>query len=153
MKITNIDIIPIRARLARRYKGREPFFHGIDCRTIYKVCADNSLVGYGDHRLAGPSRAKVAALIGRDPFDFVNNTFDPRLGGALYDLMGKYLDVPAYKLMGQKVRDSISVAAWTVQSAPPTFAAEAVSCVGARVSSVQDAYSSFLRCFRTDPSR
>ena len=53
MKITDIDIIPIRARLARRYKGREPFFHGIDYRTIYKVYADNGLVGYGDHRLAG----------------------------------------------------------------------------------------------------
>jgi len=126
MKITDIDIIPIRARLESRYKGREAFFHGIDYRTIYKVYTDNGLVGYGDHRLAGPSRDTVAALIGRDPFDFINNTFDPGLGGALYDVMGKYLDVPAYKLMGQKVRDAVSVAAWTVQSAPTTFAAEVV---------------------------
>ena len=83
MKITNIDIIPIRAGLAARYVGREMWFHGIDRRTIYKVHTDNGLVGYGDHRLSGPSRASVAPLIGQDPFDFINNSFDPGLGGAV----------------------------------------------------------------------
>ncbi|NKB67863.1 MAG: hypothetical protein GKR89_12450 [Candidatus Latescibacteria bacterium] len=130
MKITDIDIIPIRARLESRLEGREAFFHTIDHRTIYKVHTDNGLVGYGDHRLAGPSRAQIASLIGRDPFDFINNTFDPGLGGALYDVMGKYLDVPAYKLMGQKVRDAVSVAAWTVQSPPTALAAEVVRAAG-----------------------
>ena len=124
MKITAIDIIPIRAPLARRYAGREVFFHGIDRRTIYKVHTDKGLVGYGDHRLSTPTQVNVASLIGRDPFDFINNNFDPGLGGALYDVMGKYLDVPAYKLMGQKVRDAVSVSAWTAQSPATDFAAE-----------------------------
>ncbi len=126
MKIIDIDIIPIRAGLAARYAGREMWFHGIDRRTIYKVHTDNGLVGYGDHRLSGPSRASVAPLIGQDPFDFINNNFDPGLGGALYDVMGKYLDVPAYKLMGQKVRDAVSVGAWTSQASPEEFAGEVV---------------------------
>ena len=124
MKITAIDIIPIRAPLARRYAGREVFFRGIDRRTIYKVHTDKGLVGYGDHRLSAPTQVNVASLIGRDPFDFINNNFDPGLGGALYDVMGKYLDVPAYKLMGQKVRDAVSVSAWTTQSPATDFAAE-----------------------------
>ena len=124
MKITDIEIIPIRAGLAARYAGREMWFPGIDHRTIYKVHTDNGLVGYGDHRLSGPPRESVAPLIGRDPLDFINNTFDPGLGGALYDVVGKYLDVPAYKLMGQKVRDSVSVGAWTSQAAPEAFADE-----------------------------
>jgi L-alanine-DL-glutamate epimerase-like enolase superfamily enzyme len=32
---------------------------------------------------------------------------------ALYDVMGKYLEVPAYKFMGQKLRDAVPVAAWS----------------------------------------
>ena len=35
------------------------------------------------------------------------------LAAALYDAMGKYLEIPAYKLMGPKVRDRVAVAAWT----------------------------------------
>ena len=124
MKITDIEIIPIRPRFAQRYKGREVRLHNVNHRTIYRVQADNGLVGHGDHRLAGPPRSIVQKLIGRDPFDFVNNPFDPGLGGALYDLMGKYLEVPAYKLMGQKVRDTVSVGAWTAQSPPNHFASE-----------------------------
>ena len=124
MKITKIEIIPIQPRFVRRYHGREVRFHGVNQRTIYKVQTDSGLVGYGDHRLGRLSRAAVEPLIGRDPFDFINNTFDPGLGAALYDLMGKYLEVPAYRLMGQKVRDAVSVAAWTAPSSPAEFASE-----------------------------
>ena len=74
MKITAIDIIPIRAPLARRYAGREVFFHGIDRRTIYKIQTDKGLVGYGDHRLSTPTQVNVASLIGRDPFDLSTTT-------------------------------------------------------------------------------
>ena len=124
MRITEIDIIPIRPRLAARYAGREVLFGSIDRRTIFRVRTDNGLVGYGDHRLSAPHRESVAPLIGRDPFDYINNHLDPGLGGALYDVMGKYLDVPAHKLMGQKVRDAVSVAAWTSRATPDEFAAE-----------------------------
>lgn len=124
MKITDIDVIPIHPRLATRYAGREIWGAAIDHRTVYRVRADNGLVGYGDHRLVGPSRAALQPLIGCDPFEFVGNDFDPGLGGALYDLMGKSLDVPAYRLMGPKVRDAISVAAWTSRASADDFGRE-----------------------------
>ena len=89
MKIAEIDVVPIRPRLAARYAGREVWYPKINHRTVYRVRADNGLVGYGDHRLAGPSRDSLQPLIGCDPFEFINNNFDPGLGGALYDLMGK----------------------------------------------------------------
>ena len=38
--------------------------------------------------------------------------------------MGKYLEQPAYKLIGQKVRDRIPVAAWTRPASPQDFADE-----------------------------
>ena len=43
---------------------------------------------------------------------------------ALYDIMGKALGVPAFKLMGPKVRGWIPVAAWTVDQEPQAMAEE-----------------------------
>ncbi len=43
---------------------------------------------------------------------------------ALYDLMGKYLGLPVWKLLGPKVRSWVPVAAWTVSQPPDAMAAE-----------------------------
>ena len=43
---------------------------------------------------------------------------------ACYDLMGKHLGIPAWKLIGPKVRSWIPVAAWTVAQAPDAMAEE-----------------------------
>ena len=118
MKITDIEVIPIHPRIAGPHESLEIRFAGIQRRTVWKVHTDGGLVGYGDHRGSPPPQPNLESLIGRDPFDFIGNTFDPGLGGALYDVMGKYLEVPAYKLMGQKVRDAVAVAAWTPQASP-----------------------------------
>ena len=40
--------------------------------------------------------------------------------------VGKYLEVPAHKLMGQKVRDHVPVAAWTRPASPQDFQKEIV---------------------------
>lgn len=130
MRITQVDVIPIRPRLTSAADGREAWFSQIDRRTIFRVRTDNGLVGYGDRRDVGTSRSAADHLIGRDPFDYVGNTLDPALGAALYDVMGKYLEVPAYKLMGPKVRDSVSVAAWTALASPEQFAAEISRAAG-----------------------
>jgi len=128
MKITNIEVIPIYPRLAKRYENRKVDLYGIDHRTIFKVHTDEGVVGYGDQRGrpgGQPSQASVKPLIGRTPFDFINNlNLAPGLCGALYDVMGKYLEVPAYKLMGQKVRSAIPVAAWTRPASPEHFREE-----------------------------
>ena len=128
MKITNIEVIPIYPRLAKRYENRKVDLYGIDHRTIFKVQTDNGLVGYGDQRVrpgGQPSQSSVEPLIGRNPFDFINNfNLASGLSGALYDVMGKHLEVPAYKLMGQKVRDMVSVAAWTRPASPEAFREE-----------------------------
>ena len=106
MKITDIEIIPIVMPLSKRYDNHEGRIRmgGIDERLVVKVHTDNGLVGYGDYEgdSVPPSPEVLEPLIGRDPFDFVNNNFNLALGMALYDVMGKYLEVPTYKLMGQK---------------------------------------------------
>ena len=45
MKITDIDVNPIQPQLAARYSGREVWCAGIERRTVYRVRADNGLVG------------------------------------------------------------------------------------------------------------
>jgi len=128
MKITHIEMIPIAMPLARRYgdhHGRMRMYD-IDQHLVVKVHADNGLVGYGDYE-DNPNpvpKPVIDSLIGRDPFDFIHNNFHLALGMALYDVMGKHLGVPAYKLMGQKVRDAAPVAAWTRPCPPEVFREE-----------------------------
>ncbi len=127
MKITDIDVIPIAMPLAKRYDnhhGRTRMYD-IDQHVVVKVHTDKGLIGYGDYE-DRPAIApeEIAPLIGRSPFEFLHNNFNMALGMALYDAMGKYLDVPAHKLMGQKVRDAVPAAAWTRPCPPEIFAEE-----------------------------
>ncbi len=125
MKISSVEAIPINPGLAARNADQKVRFGGIDTQTIYKVTTDNNITGYGDCRgHSSLSDVEVNGLLGRSPFDFINANLPTGLFGALYDLMGKYLEVPAHKLMGQKVRDRVPVAAWTRPGSPEDLASE-----------------------------
>ena len=128
MKIAAIEQIPIAMPFARRYDdhaGRMRMYD-MDQHLVTKVTADNGLVGYGNYE-DNPNPApqtQIDALIGTSPFDHLLNDYHLALGMALYDLMGKHLGVPCYKLFGQKIRDRVPVAAWTRPCPPDVFAAE-----------------------------
>ena len=127
MKITDIEVIPIAMPLAKRYDnhhGRTRMYD-IDQHVVVKIRTDNGLIGYGDYEdRSAIASEEIEPLIGRNPFDFLHNNFNMALGMALYDVMGKYLEVPAYKLLGQKVRDAVPAAAWTRPCSPEVFAGE-----------------------------
>ena len=125
MKIVDVEIIPIRPRLAERYDHRRFDLRQIDCRNVFRVTTDNGIVGYGDTRTRRdpPPRSSVEHFIDRDPFEFINST-EGDLNGAIYDVLGKHLEQPAYRLMGEKVRDRVKVAAWTRPASPDDFAKE-----------------------------
>ena len=127
MKITDIEVIPIAMPLAKRYdndNGRTRMYD-IDQHIVIKIHTDNGLIGYGDYEDRPTiTQAEIEPLIGRNPFDFLHNDFNMAIGMALYDVMGKYLEVPAYKLLGQKVRDAVPAAAWTRPCPPDIFAEE-----------------------------
>jgi len=124
MRISAIDVFPIRPRFAARNVAYYAHFPHAELRHVFRVRADNGLVGYGEWRWAPPPRASLDALVGHSPFDFLQNDFHLGLGAALYDLMGRYLEIPAWKLMGAKVRDAVAVAAWTKESSPDRLRAE-----------------------------
>lgn len=130
MKITDIAITHINPRLAARNVGKKVQFRGIDTQTVFKVTADNGVVGYGEGRGHVTLDVRdVDRLTGSSPFDHINAELPVACMGALYDLMGKHLEIPAYKLMGQKVRDRVPVAAWTRVASPEDLAAEVVRAV------------------------
>ena len=118
MRITDVDIIPIYPRLVKRNAAHNAHYPHWNVRTVFRVKTDNGLTGYGDYRCQPPPSYALEPLIGKSPFDFLANDLNPGLGAALYDVMGKHLEVPAHKLMGQKVRDWVSVAAWTKPASP-----------------------------------
>ena len=129
MKITNVEIIPIFPKLAERYETQKVRLRGFDHRIVYKLETDKGITGFGDQRIRpgkAPDPSSVEHLIGQNPFHYLNNTYNGGLGAALYDVMGKYAGVPAYRLMGPKVRDVASVAAWTRPASPEEFSKEII---------------------------
>jgi L-alanine-DL-glutamate epimerase-like enolase superfamily enzyme len=127
VKITNVEVLPITMPLAERYGEHDgPIrMYDMDQHVLVKVHSDNGIVGYGsseDHSTFPEGQAE--SVVDRDPFDFIQNDLHIALGAALYDVMGKHLEVPAWKLMGQKVRDRAQVAAWTRPCSAPVFKEE-----------------------------
>ncbi len=118
----------------------EQFFPRRRMRLV-KVTTDNGLVGWGETTLEGKPLSTIAAvndladyLIGKDPLRIEHhwqhiyrsaffrggNVLMSALAGidqALWDIAGKYYQVPTYKLLGGQVRDRIRVYAhWGIDS-------------------------------------
>ncbi|MFA6108839.1 MAG: enolase C-terminal domain-like protein [Candidatus Latescibacterota bacterium] len=125
MKITEVEAIQLNPRLASRNAGQRVRFAGIDTQTVFRVRTDNGIVGYGDCRgHVHLSEPQVAAMVGRNPVELLHEDLGTGLIAALYDAVGKHLEVPAYRLMGRKVRDRVPVAAWTRPASPEDLAKE-----------------------------
>ena len=102
LKVTNIEVHelhipfnPWRALHLRRFGETNRIF-------LYRVETNAGLVGYSDSYT--DVRDKFPIYLGQSPFDFIRDRNDLALGIAMYDLMGKYLGVPVYELLGTKVR-------------------------------------------------
>src|SRR5215213_7269930 len=127
MKITDVQACVI---------GRDEPYSGGSIWTFVRIYTDEGVVGTGECNSGGPgfsgfaTKAAILAmkpmLIGQDPFN-INRIYEQlrrsgRYGGstnpplifaltgidnALYDIVGKCLGVPIYKLLGGKFRDKI----------------------------------------------
>jgi len=112
MKITNIEVFHTYAPLAERYRHVRART-GFEARIGAKVTTDIGIIGYGDFDGVPPPPIETwDRVIDTNPFDYIGSNLHPAVVMALYDIMGKYLEVPVYKLIGQKLRDGVSCAAW-----------------------------------------
>ena len=133
MRITEIEVHQAPMRF-QDFNATTLFrYHGLAFvyRTFYIVKTDVGLEGYGESiGPAGPDADRFQKYVGTDPFDWIGETENLPINMAVYDLMGKYLGLPAWKLLGQKVRSWMPVAAWTVSQPPEAMAAELERAAG-----------------------
>jgi L-alanine-DL-glutamate epimerase-like enolase superfamily enzyme len=130
-KISRITLAPIEGRfhkfVAMNSYDRAPKGHTYN-NTLVRISTDQDVEGVGVMGYAAPSDdfvKTVRKLIGTNPFDVYvfrdgritgrSPEFEPLLGnhqhldGPLYDLIGKLLSKPAWRLIGASVRDRIEV--------------------------------------------
>ena len=129
LKITEIEVHEIlppfhdyNATALFRYNGT-----GNQLRTIFILKTNTGLEGYGESWGPKPEQGRYDKYIGTSPFDWVNDPVNLPINMAVYDLMGKHLGVPAWKLIGQQVRSWVPVSAWTVSQPPKAMAEEVLS--------------------------
>src|SRR4030067_2336250 len=134
MKITGIEIIPLTISFKGQIKES---FGTVGLReddVIIRLHTDEGITGLGEGSTLGPfysgeSQETVMGIIahhlfpkvleGKDPFDVdpIHYEMDKTVYGntgakaavdfALYDIMGKALNVPVYKLLGGRFTDEI----------------------------------------------
>jgi len=130
-RITDIQveevISPLHDYNARALFRKQP---DIPVRTVYVVRTDTGLEGYGE-KWNPKTPEDLSSYLGTTPFDWFGSTHSMPMSMALYDLIGKILGIPLWKLLGPQVRKWVPVAAWTV-SQPPEAMAEEVRQVSAR---------------------
>ena len=121
MKITEIEVHEVNLGFdeAREYELRH--YHDLTGRTVYIVRTDVGLTGLGESDRP-ESQEVIDKYVGTNPFDWVGDQTSLGLGTAMYDLMGKFTDVPVYKLFGQKHRSWVPVSSWTVSTHPDRMA-------------------------------
>ncbi len=124
MKITQIETIPLRVPYEARIRKRYYHFPMDERLTVYKFHTDTDLVGLGENVGAPFEQDMLDAYVGTDPFDHVMSIGRFNLDMACYDLMGKHLGLPAWKLMGQQRREWVSMGWWMPCMSPEDSAAE-----------------------------
>ena len=124
VKITDIEVIPLRIPYEDRI--RKAFYHfGMNEEvTVYKFHTDTGLIGLGENPGPPFEQDLLDAYLGTNPFDHVMGTGRFNLDMACYDLMGKHLGLPTWKLMGQQVREWVSMGWWMPCMSPEDSAAE-----------------------------
>jgi L-alanine-DL-glutamate epimerase-like enolase superfamily enzyme len=86
---------------------------------VVRLHTNSELVGYGEnlsnYAWIGAPQEQVDRITGHSPAEFL---WDDRLGlglqMAIWDLVGKALGVPCYRLMGAKVRDRCPISWWSM---------------------------------------
>ena len=135
MKVVDVERIVVEVPYTPRQKkiaAREVYNWNIF--ELCKVSTDSGHVGWGETVLhytwSRVSDAAVERVKGNSPAAMMN---DDSLGAglqmALFDVVGKILEVPVYELFGSKVRDWVPISWWSIDASPQDWAAEAKDAV------------------------
>lgn len=135
MKVTDVERMVVDVPFTeRQIRISEREVYNWSILELCKVTTDTGLVGWGEtvihYTWARVTDEAVNRVIGQSPADMMN---DDALGAglqmALFDVVGKALEIPCYKLMGQKVRDWAPISWWSIDAAPGDWLEEAKEAV------------------------
>ncbi|MCH2373889.1 MAG: hypothetical protein MK538_06870 [Planctomycetes bacterium] len=128
LRITEIEAHNVAPPL-HDFNAEELFrYHGYSVleRVVFIVKTAGGLEGYGESGIGyDPERFKK--YLDTSPFDWIAEEENLPINMAIYDLMGKYLGVPSWKLIGSQSRSWVPIAAWTVSRSPEAMAEEVVN--------------------------
>ena len=101
---------------------------------VCKVTTDTGHIGWGEtviHYTYGrPTGESVQRVMGESPAKFMNDdSIGAGLQMALFDVVGKILEVPVHALIGTKVRDTVPISWWSIDASPQKWAEEAKDAV------------------------
>jgi L-alanine-DL-glutamate epimerase-like enolase superfamily enzyme len=131
MKITEIETIPLRLPYEKRIRKQYYHFAMNEELTLYKFHTDTGLVGLGENPGPPYGQDLLDSYLGTSPFDHAMSTGLFNLDMACYDLMGKHLGIPAWKVLGQQRRQWVNMGWWMPCMSPEDSAAE-VQCAAER---------------------
>jgi L-alanine-DL-glutamate epimerase-like enolase superfamily enzyme len=135
MKVTGVERMIVDVPLTERQQvisAREVYNWGVV--ELCKVTSDTGHVGWGEtvihYTWARVSDAAVEKVVGQSPMRWLNDdSIGAGLQMALFDLVGKIMEVPVYELLGRKVRDWVPISWWSIDASPEQWAAEARDAV------------------------
>ena len=101
---------------------------------LCRVEADSGHVGWGEtvvhYTWSQVTDESVEKVVGQSPARMMHDdSLGCGLQMALFDVVGKILEVPVYELLGTKVRDWVPISWWSMDASPAQWAAEAQEAV------------------------
>ena len=135
MKVTNVERIIVDVPFTpRQQEITRQSVYNWSILELCKVTTDTGHVGWGEtviHYTYGRvTDDAVARTIGQSPAELMNeDSLGAGLQMALFDVVGKILEVPVHRLLGTKVRDWTPISWWCSHSSPENWAAEAAEAV------------------------
>ena len=147
MRIAKYEVMPTRVPFASRlreawiesYKLQGRFQSDYD-PVFVRLHTDEGVSGIGEALMgAAQAEATLKRMVGRTPWEFLD---DDRIGGilmAVYDLLGKATDLPACRLMSPNPQSRIFHTYWSHCLPPALMASEAkmAASLGYRVHKVK----------------
>lgn len=138
VRITDVERITLRVPFTpRTQKWNALLVWQWQVVEIIRLTTDAGLVGYGEtlphYTWRRVSDVAVERVKGKNPVDFLgDDTLGAGLQMAIYDLVGKLLDAPVYRLFNlPKVRDWCPIAWWNTKMGPEDLAGEAQDALAA----------------------
>jgi L-alanine-DL-glutamate epimerase-like enolase superfamily enzyme len=123
--ITRIETMQVAVPYKAAIRKYRPTEHTDRPILLVKIHTDENIIGWGEGFRSQNIDALIPDLIGKDPLAINLAETEVPLACALYDIAGKALNVPAYRLIGAKYRDQVPVGWWSPHMEPEDTAREA----------------------------